>query len=119
MKIVEDRHREAQGVQVLENLQKLLRERRHSDPAGSYVAGLYHKGLNKILEKVGEEAIETVLAAKDVQDSAHTDVLIHETADLWFHTMVMLTHLNLDVKAVLRELERRFGCSGLIEKANR
>lgn len=100
---------------VLGELARVLRERRHADPESSYVARLYHKGLDAILKKVGEEATETMLAAKDGDPAA----LVHETADLWFHTLVMLEHQGLGPDDVLRELERRFGLSGLEEKARR
>ena len=75
--------------------------------------------IDKILQKVGEESIETILAAKDSKMSGQTDALVHETADLWFHTMVMLSHLGTDTKAVLDELNRRFGVSGFEEKSQR
>jgi len=75
--------------------------------------------LNKILEKVGEESIETILAARDAEISGQNEKLIYETADLWFHTLVMLSHLGEDASAVLTELERRFDLSGLEEKAQR
>ncbi len=88
-------------------------------PSSSYVASLHHKGLNKILEKVGEEAVETILAAKDAASTKETDDVIYETADLWFHSIVMLSALNLEPQAVLDELERRFGLSGHAEKAAR
>lgn len=101
------------------------------NPDNSYVAQLHAKGLNKILEKVGEEATETILAAKDYQHiksislgaDADTDTekqaLIGETADLWFHTLVMLSHLGSNADEVLTELGRRFGVSGIDEKASR
>ena len=79
------------------------------------MASLYDKGLDAILKKVGEEATETVMAAKD----GDADKIIYETADLWFHTMVMLSEQGLSHEAVLDELARRFGMSGLDEKANR
>ncbi|GAA3929580.1 phosphoribosyl-ATP diphosphatase [Litoribacillus peritrichatus] len=104
---------------VLSSLQKVLNERKSASPETSYVAKLHSKGLNKILEKVGEEATETIIAAKDVQTTNDKNDLVYETADLWFHTMVMLNHLDLDVEEVLKELERRFDLSGLEEKANR
>ncbi|WP_299774943.1 phosphoribosyl-ATP diphosphatase [uncultured Pseudoteredinibacter sp.] len=105
---------------VLEQLSKVLTERKQAaDPNSSYVASLHHKGLNKILEKVGEEAVETVLAAKDAEHSGDNKDLIYETADLWFHTLVMLSHLGEDASAVVSELERRFDLSGLEEKAAR
>ena len=104
---------------ILTALDQVLRERQQADPESSYVASLYHKGLNKILEKVGEEATETLLAAKDLDQGGNPQDLIGETADLWFHSLVMLHHLKLDSSAVLAELERRFDLSGLVEKANR
>ena len=108
---------------ILKSLSDILEARKHSANAeSSYVAQLHAKGLNKILEKVGEEATELVLAAKDaqVQPSALTNQdVIAETADLWFHSMVMLSHLGLSEQAVLEELARRFGLSGLDEKASR
>lgn len=105
---------------VLEQLGQVLAERKaNADPDSSYVASLHAKGLNKILEKVGEEAIETVLAAKDAEHSGDNSELIYETADLWFHSLVMLSHLGEDASSVLKELERRFDLSGLTEKASR
>lgn len=105
---------------VLEQLTAVLEQRKqNAEPDSSYVASLHAKGLNKILEKVGEEAIETVLAAKDLQQDSDPKELIGETADLWFHSLVMLSHLNLSYKDVLSELERRFDLSGLEEKASR
>lgn len=104
---------------VLDQLSDVLDQRRQASPDSSYVASLHHKGLNKILEKLGEEAVETVLAAKDAQQSGDTSDLIYETADLWFHSLVMLSHLGEDHHAVLTELARRFGLSGLDEKAAR
>ncbi|HAG97027.1 MAG: phosphoribosyl-ATP diphosphatase [Pseudomonadales bacterium] len=104
---------------TLAALDKVLTERKQAQADSSYVASLYHKGLNKILEKVGEEATETLLAAKDAESSKHYDDVIYETADLWFHTLVMLHKLDLSSADVLQELERRFDLSGLVEKANR
>ena len=83
------------------------------------MASLHAQGLNKILEKIGEETTEVILAAKDAQDQATTKAVIAETADLWFHCLVMLSHLGEDHTAVLQELERRFDLSGIVEKANR
>ncbi len=100
---------------VLLRLAEVLEERKGAEPDSSYVAKLYAKGLDSILKKVGEEATETVIAAKDGDPSQ----VIYETADLWFHTLVMLKHLNLEPQAVLDELDRRFGLSGLEEKASR
>ncbi|MEX0604767.1 MAG: phosphoribosyl-ATP diphosphatase [Marinobacter sp.] len=104
---------------VLERLAQVLEARKEADPDSSYVASLHAKGLNKILEKVGEECIETVIAAKDVQQSGETDDVVYETADLWFHSLVMLSHLGLGPDDVLKELSRRFDLSGHDEKAAR
>ncbi|OPX54484.1 phosphoribosyl-ATP pyrophosphatase [Oceanospirillum multiglobuliferum] len=104
---------------VLQQLGQILEQRRNADPESSYVAQLHHKGLNKILEKVGEEATETIIAAKDAQNSGNCDDLVYETADLWFHSLVALSHLGVQPQAVLDELSRRFGLSGLEEKASR
>lgn len=100
---------------VLKQLSQVLEARKGADPDTSYVAKLYAKGLDSILKKVGEEATETVIAAK----GGDAGQVIYETADLWFHTLVMLKHLGLEPEQVLAELERRFGLSGLEEKANR
>lgn len=100
---------------IFEQLSKVLDERKTASADSSYVASLYHKGLDTILKKIGEEATETVIAAKD----GDAEQIIYETADLWFHTLVMLKHLDLEPQAVLDELERRFDLSGLEEKANR
>jgi len=104
---------------ILERLTVILQERRNADPSTSYVAGLHAKGINKILEKVGEETTEVILAAKEAEISGNVEELVKETADLWFHTMVMLEHMESSPAAVLEELERRFGTSGLDEKASR
>jgi phosphoribosyl-ATP pyrophosphohydrolase len=104
---------------VLEQLTTTLAARRQADPEHSYVASLHHRGLNKILEKVGEEATEVILAAKDAEQGSDRDAVIGEVADLWFHTMVMLSHLELDAQQVLVRLSERFGVSGLEEKAER
>ncbi|WP_166263314.1 phosphoribosyl-ATP diphosphatase [Marinobacter caseinilyticus] len=104
---------------VLEQLAKVLEARKAAAPDTSYVASLHAKGLNKILEKVGEECTETLLAAKDAEHNGDTDHLVYETADLWFHTLVMLSNLGLGPDAVLGELARRFDLSGLDEKAAR
>ena len=88
----------------------------------SYVASLYQGGLDRILKKVGEEASETIVAAKNLDgktDEVLANEVVKETADLWFHTMVMLAHLGLSHQQVLSELERRFDISGIIEKAAR
>ncbi len=104
---------------TLEQLTAILEARREASPDTSYVASLHARGLNKILEKVGEEAVETILAARDAEANGDTAALIAETADLWFHSLVMLSHLGEDAGAVMRELERRFQMSGLEEKAGR
>ena len=104
---------------ILNQLQVVLEQRRQADPGSSYVASLYHKGLNKILEKVGEEAVETILAARDTEAGGDPAKLVYETADLWFHTLVMLTRLDISPQQVLDELERRFGLSGMEEKQRR
>ena len=104
---------------LLQQLDTIIAQRRSADPEQSYVAQLNAQGLNKILEKVGEECVETILAAKDCGSGETTEQLVHETADLWFHCLVMLSHLGCDSSAVLEELARRFDVSGLAEKAAR
>jgi phosphoribosyl-ATP pyrophosphohydrolase len=104
---------------VLKQLFEVLKSRKQSSSDESYVASLHDKGLNKILEKVGEESVETILAARDAEQSGDNSKVIYETADLWFHSLVMLSHLDIEVDNILDELERRFGLSGLEEKANR
>ncbi|HEX5360719.1 phosphoribosyl-ATP pyrophosphatase [Fluviicoccus keumensis] len=104
---------------VLAELGRILAERKQASPDSSYVASLYHKGLDKILKKVGEECTETVMAAKDAQVDGQTEHLIYETADLWFHTLVMLGHFNVPPEAVVTELARRLHISGHAEKAAR
>lgn len=104
---------------VLAQLGQILEERKSAAADSSYVASLYANGLNKILEKVGEEAVETIIAAKDAKTSGDNKDVIYETADLWFHTMVMLADLGEEPQVVLEELKRRFNLSGLEEKANR
>ncbi len=102
-------------MNTLEQLAQVLEQRKGASADSSYVASLYHKGLDAILKKIGEEATETVMAAKD----GEKDKIVYEVADLWFHTMVLLAHQELGPQDVLQELERRFGLSGLEEKANR
>ncbi|HBS43173.1 MAG TPA: phosphoribosyl-ATP diphosphatase [Oceanospirillales bacterium] len=104
---------------ILTQLGDILEERKLAEADSSYVASLYQKGLNKILEKVGEEATETILAAKDAEQSGDNSDLIYETADLWFHSLVALAKLGVRPEAVLNELARRFDMSGLEEKASR
>ena len=100
---------------TLNRLAELLEQRKSADPQSSYVAKLYAKGMDSILKKVGEEAAETIIAAKN-GDNEH---LIYETADLWFHTLVMLAQAGLKPQDVLDELARREGLSGLVERASR
>lgn len=104
---------------VLTELTAVLEQRKKAEPDSSYVASLHHKGLNKILEKLGEECTETILAAKDAIDAESKKDLIYETADLWFHSLVLLSHLDLEADDILNELKRRFNLSGLEEKASR
>ena len=104
---------------LLTALDKVLAERKTASPKSSYVAALNAEGLNKILKKVGEEATEVILAAKDAAESGDSEALVNEVADLWFHTMVMLTHLDLDHTDVFTVLDARMGLSGLAEKAAR
>ena len=100
---------------ILRELAQQLEARKTADPADSYVASLYHKGRDTILKKVGEEATETILAGTGDNDQH----LIYETADLWFHTLVMLAERGLGPQDVLTELRRRYGQSGHAEKAAR
>ena len=101
--------------QVLTELAAILEQRKQESPDSSYVASLYEKGIDTILKKIGEEATETVIAAKD----GDKEQIIYETADLWFHCMVLLAQQGLHPDDVLNELQRRFGLSGLVEKAQR
>ncbi|MBM2830301.1 MAG: phosphoribosyl-ATP pyrophosphatase [Gammaproteobacteria bacterium] len=100
---------------VLKRLADTLEARKTADPATSYVASLYAQGLDATLKKIGEEATELIIAATSGEKAA----IIHETADLWFHTLVMLAQSGLGPEAILMELERRFDQSGLEEKAKR
>lgn len=100
---------------VLESLAEVIESRKQASADSSYVASLLEKGMDAILKKVGEEASETIIAAKNDDD----DQLVYETADLWFHTLVMLSKRGLGPGEVLAELERRFGTSGIEEKASR
>lgn len=107
---------------ILDELVEVLKSRRGGDPKASYVASLYARGANKILEKVGEEAVEVILAGKDADargTGARDEALIGEVADLWFHSLVLLVHLNQEPRWVLEELASRFGTSGHAEKASR
>lgn len=100
---------------ILNRLGETLEARKTAAPDSSYVAKLYARGTDAILKKIGEEATETVMAAKDGQ----SEKIIYEVADLWFHTLVLLAHKGLKPSDVLDELARREGLSGLVEKANR
>ena len=100
---------------ILLRLMAVLQSRKDADPDSSYVAGLYARGLDTILKKIGEESVETIIAAK----SGDKEQIIYETADLWFHCLVMLAQQDLDARLVLEELDRRFGVSGIDEKAAR
>jgi len=104
---------------VLDQLTTTLEQRKTADPEQSYVASLHQKGLNKILEKIGEETTEVILAAKDFEHSNDRSELIAETADLWFHCMVMLSHCGGSAQEVTNKLQERFNLSGLEEKASR
>lgn len=117
-------------MDMITELTRVLRARRAADPESSYVASLYAQGLNKILEKVGEEATEVIVAAKDAERSESAGgsaggsagdgtQVIQEVADLWFHTLVMLVHLDQEPQQVLDTLAERFGVSGHVEKASR
>lgn len=101
--------------QILEALDAQLLARKGADATSSYTASLYAKGVDGIAKKVGEEAAETIIAAKNPDDAA----LVYEVADLWFHTLVLLAHRGLSSQAVLAELARRMGTSGHAEKAAR
>lgn len=100
---------------ILAALASVLEARKQSDPEDSYVSSLYNKGTDAILKKIGEEATELVMAAKD-NEPEH---IVYETADLWFHTMVLLADKGLTPEMVLEELSRRFGLSGHTEKSSR
>lgn len=108
-------HLPVNNQDILDQLAAVLEERKSQDPQKSYVAGLYAKGLDSILKKIGEEATETVIAAKG-GDQGQT---VYEMADLWFHCLVLLAQQGLGPGAVTAELQRRFGLSGLEEKAAR
>lgn len=101
--------------EILQAVYEVLLERKQADADSSYVASLYAKGQDAILKKIGEEATETVMAAKD----GVADKVVYEVADLWFHCLVLMAHENIEPGQVLDELGRRFGVSGLEEKASR
>jgi len=101
--------------ELLNNLAEVLEERKQADPNSSYVASLYAQGEDTILKKIGEESAELIIAGKTRDRQA----VVHETADLWFHTLVLLSSLDLGPNDILLELDRRFGQSGIEEKAAR
>jgi phosphoribosyl-ATP pyrophosphohydrolase len=102
-------------VDILKRIDAVLQERKAAEAGSSYVASLYAKGLDAILKKIGEEATETVMAAKD----GEAEKIVYEVADLWFHSLVLLAQQDIAPEQVLDELERRFGTSGIEEKASR
>ena len=108
---------------ILSEVSQILHTRKSAEPNSSYAASLYNKGLDAILKKVGEEATEVVMAAKDIEaDSTNNkdkSKLVYEVADLWFHTLVLLEQQDLHPNDVLQELDRRMGTSGITEKASR
>ena len=103
------------STDIINELFQILEQRKTADPSTSYVAGLYAKGTDQILKKIGEEAAELLIAGKGGSQSE----IIHETADLWFHSLVLLVYNGIDADSVMSELERRLGQSGLEEKASR
>ncbi len=107
---------------TLQRLADIIESRKPAnggDPDKSYVARLFSKGDDAILKKIGEEATETVMAAKDVRAGGDKSKVLYECADLWFHSLIMLAQFDLSPQEVLAELARREGMSGLEEKANR
>lgn len=100
---------------ILDAVYQVVQERKNNPTEKSYVASLYAKGLDKILGKVGEEATEVAVAGKGGQ----VEEVVSEVADLWFHTLVLLSYYDLPPEKIYAELERRFGTSGLEEKAGR
>jgi len=100
---------------IFKQLEEILEQRKDADADKSYVSSLYQKGTDEILKKIGEESAEVIMATKDDDENK----IIYEVADLWFHTMVLLRHKNIKMDKIEQELSRRFGLSGLEEKANR
>ena len=100
-------------------LDQIISERKEGNPSTSYVAQLNNEGLNKILEKISEETTEVIIAAKENTATEKPEDVIKEIADLWFHSIVLLHHLNASARSVSQELEKRLGISGLEEKASR
>jgi phosphoribosyl-ATP pyrophosphohydrolase len=110
---------DAGSVDTLTRLGRIIHGRKGGDPDTSYVARLFHKGDDAILKKIGEEATEVVMAAKDVRHGADAKGLVGEVADLWFHSLIALAQFDLTPADVIAELERREGLSGIDEKALR
>ncbi|MDB5776678.1 MAG: hisE [Herbaspirillum sp.] len=107
---------------TLQRLARVIESRKPAnggDPDKSYISRLFAKGDDAILKKIGEEATETVMAAKDARVDGKTDKVLYECADLWFHSLIMLAQFGLTPQQVLEELARREGLSGIEEKANR
>ena len=100
---------------IFKQLEEILEQRKDANADNSYVSSLYQKGTDEILKKIGEESAEVIMATKDNVESK----IIYEVADLWFHTLVLLRHKNIETSKIEQELSRRFGLSGLEEKANR
>jgi phosphoribosyl-ATP pyrophosphohydrolase len=100
---------------ILKQLEIILEDRKSANSNNSYVSSLYQKGTDEILKKIAEESAEVIMATKDDIENK----IIYEVADLWFHTLVLLRHKNIEVDKIEQELSRRFGLSGLAEKANR
>ena len=114
--------RSTHNLDTLQRLADVIESRKPAnggDPEKSYVSRLLHKGPDAFLKKIGEEATETVMAAKDVDHGGDPAKLVYEVADLWFHSMIALAHYGLQPSDVLDELARREGLSGLEEKALR
>lgn len=101
--------------EIFNKIAAVLEQRKNADPETSYVASLYAKGEDTILKKIGEESAELIIAGKTRDRQA----VVHETADLWFHSLVLLSHLDLGPNDIILELDRRFGQSGIEEKDNR
>ena len=104
---------------IVSRLFTTIQDRKDADPTTSYVANLHHAGLDKILEKIGEESLELILAAKNYQADGLPEAIVSEMADLWFHSLVLLAHNDLTPQAVFEELNRREGISGIEEKQAR
>lgn len=102
-------------AEILKDLEKILEERKKSSSSDSYVASLYEKGIDQILKKVAEESSEVIMATKDKED----DKIIFEVADLLFHIMILLRYKNITFSDIEKELRRRYGISGIVEKNNR